>query len=303
MNASNFVEGVDFTLYIIMGVSLVFLVGITAVMIYFLFRYSKKRNPVATNISHNNKLEVIWTVIPTLLVIVMFWYGWKGYKPMLVAPDDAMEITAIAQMWKWTFEYPDGKSTDSLVVPLDEPVKITLISKDVNHALYIPAFRVKQDVVPKAEPNMMWFTAQKEGTYDILCAEYCGQMHAYMLTTITVMDRPAFDTWLVTEPDLSDQHPGLTLLQKNACLSCHSQDGSRLVGPSFKGLMGKQEIVLIDGAETQITVDGDYIRQSIKEPNAAIVQGYQQGLMISYANVLSDEDIDQIIDYLGTLSE
>ena len=301
MNASNFVEGVDQTLYLVMGVSVVFLVGITAVMIYFLIRYSKKNNPVATNISHNNKLEVIWTVIPTLLVLVMFWFGWEGYKPMLVAPDDAMEITATGQMWKWSFEYPDGKVTDSLVVPLDEPVNITLISKDVNHALYIPAFRVKQDVVPKKEPNTMWFTAQKKGTYDILCAEYCGQMHAYMLSTITVMDKPDFETWLVTEPDLSDQHPGLTLLQKNACLSCHSQDGSRLVGPSFKGIMGRQETVKRNGVEETITIDSDYVHESIKEPNAAIVEGYQQGLMISYANTLSDEDIDKIIDYLSTL--
>jgi cytochrome c oxidase subunit 2 len=301
MNASNFVEGVDFTLYLIMGISLVFLVGITAVMVYFLIRYSKKRNPVATNISHNNKLEVIWTVIPTLLVLVMFWYGWKGYKPMLVAPDDAMEITAIGQMWKWTFVYPDGKRTDSLVVPIDEPVKLNLVSEDVNHALYIPAFRIKQDVVPKEVPNMMWFTAQKKGTYDILCAEYCGQMHAYMLSTITVMDRPDFDTWLVTEPDLSGQHPGLTLLQQNACLSCHSQDGSKLVGPSFKGVYGKNEIVLIDGLETEITVDRDYIIQSIKEPNAAIVDGYQPGLMISYADKLSDEDLNHIVDYIQSL--
>ena len=300
MRASNFVEGVDFTLYLIMGVSMVFLVGITAFMVYFLIRYSKKRNPVATNISHNNKLEAIWTIIPTILVVIMFWYGWEGYKPMLKAPDDAIEITAIGQMWKWSFEYPDGKRTDSLVVPLDEPVKLNLRSEDVMHSLYIPAFRVKQDVTPNAN-NFMWFTAQKKGTYDILCAEYCGQMHAYMLTNITVMDRGDYDTWLVTEPDLSDQHPGLTLLQQNACLSCHSQDGSKLVGPSFKGVYGTQEIVVRAGQDVEITVDRDYIIESIREPNAAIVKGYQPGLMISYADKLSEEELNHIVDYLETL--
>lgn len=301
MNASNFVEGVDFTLYMIMGISLVFLIGITAVMVYFLFRYSKKRNPVATNITHNNTLEVVWTVIPTMLVVVLFWYGWKGYQPMITAPDDAMEINAIGQMWKWSFEYPDGKVTDSLVVPLDEPVKLNLISKDVIHSLYIPAFRIKQDVTP-GDSNMMWFIAQKKGTFDILCAEYCGQMHSYMLTTISVMDRPDFDTWLVTEPDLSNEHPGLTLLRQNACLSCHTQDGSRLVGPSFKGLVGRSEIVLVDGQEQEIVVDHDYIMESIKNPNAAVVKSYQPGLMISYESVLSDEQINTIIDYLETLN-
>lgn len=298
MNASNFVEGVDFTLYMILGVSLVFLIGITAVMVYFLFRYSKKRNPVATNISHNNKLEIIWTVIPTILVVIMFWYGWTGYKPMLTAPDDAMEIEAIGQMWKWTFVYPDGKVSDSLVVPVDEPIKLNLVSKDVNHALYIPAFRIKQDVVPGVD-NMMWFTAYKKGTYDVLCAEYCGQLHSYMLTTITVMEQNDYDTWLVTEPDLSNEHPGLTLMKRNACLSCHSQDGTRLVGPSFKQLVGKKEVVLIDGLEKEVTADREYLINSIKNPNAEIVQGYQANLMPPV--VLTDDELNLIIDYMETL--
>ena len=300
MNASNFVEGVDFSLYLVLGVSLVFLIGITVVMVYFLFRYSRKRNPVATNITHNNTLEVIWTVIPTLLVIVMFWVGWREYRPMLTAPEDAMVIKATGQMWKWSFEYPDGKVTDSLVVPINESVKLQLYSKDVLHSLYIPAFRIKQDVTPGVN-NMMWFIAQKKGTYDILCAEYCGQLHAYMLSTITVMERPEFDTWLVTEEDTSNQHPGLTILKRNACLSCHTQDGSRLVGPSFKGVMGTKEIVVINGKDTEITVDRDYVIESMKQPNAAIVKGYQQGLMISYEGSITEEEMNLVVDYLETL--
>ncbi len=300
MNASNFVEGVDFTMYLILGISVFFLVGITAVMIYFLFRYRKKNNPVATNITHNNKLEVIWTVVPTILVVIMFYYGWAEYKPMLRAPKGAMEIEAIGQMWKWTFVYPDGKMSDSLVVPLDKPVKLNLVSKDVLHALYIPAFRVKQDVTPGVN-NMMWFTAQKLGTYDLFCAEYCGQLHSYMLSTVTVLESSDYNTWLVTQPDLSDEHPGLTILKKNACLSCHSRDGTRLVGPSFKGLLGRNEVVIRDGNETELMVDRDYIIESIKIPNAAIVKGYLQGLMISYETTVSDEEIDQIINYLESL--
>ena len=300
MYASNFVEGVDFSLYLILAISVFFLVSITAVMIYFLFRYRKKNNPVATNISHNNTLEVIWTVIPAILVLIMFWYGWTGYRPMLKAPDNAMEIDAIGQMWKWSFEYPNGKISDTLVVPLNEPVKLNLNSKDVLHSLYIPAFRIKQDVVPGSE-KMMWFTAQKTGTYDILCAEYCGQLHSYMLSTVSVVERSAYDTWLETTPDVGNEHPGLGLLKRNACLSCHTRDGTRLVGPSFKGLVGRQETVLADGMEKEVIADRAYIANSIKNPNSEVVKSYQKGLMTPYANVLSDEEINQIIDYIETI--
>lgn len=300
MNASNFVEGVDFSLYLILGISVFFLVGITAVMIYFLFRYRKKKNPVATNIEGNHTLEIVWTVVPTILVLIMFWYGWTGYKPMLKAPDNAIQIDAIGQMWKWTFVYPDGKTSDSLVIPVNEPVKLNLKSKDVLHALYIPAFRVKQDVVPGGD-NMMWFTGQLIGKYDILCAEYCGQLHSYMLTSVVVVERDEYDTWLTTTPDVSDEHPGFTLLKKNACTSCHSMDGTRLVGPTFKGLMGKTENVIIDGETVEITVDRDYVIQSMKDPNEAIVESYTPNLMISYEGTITDEEMNQIVDYLETL--
>ncbi len=298
MNASNFVEGVDFSLYLILAISVFFLVGITAVMIYFLFRYRKKNNPVATNISHNNTLEIVWTVIPAILVLIMFWYGWTGYRPMLKAPEDAMEINATGQMWKWTFEYPNGKVSDTLVVPIDEAVKLNLFSKDVLHSLYIPAFRIKQDVVPGSE-KMMWFTAQKKGTFDILCAEYCGQLHSYMLSTVKVVDRAEYDNWLAAESSPADEHPGLTLMKRNACLSCHTQDGTRLVGPSLKGLMGKTETVIVDGQEKEITIDREYLLNSIREPNAEIVKGFQPNLMPKLP--LTEEELNQIADYIETI--
>lgn len=296
MYASNFVEGVDFSLYLILAISIFFLVSITAVMIYFLFRYSKKNNPVATNIEGSHTLEIIWTVIPTILVLIMFWYGWTGYRPMLTAPDDAMEIEAVGQMWKWTFNYENGKSCDSLVIPIDKSIKLNLVSKDVLHSLYIPAFRLKQDVVPGKELSM-WFIGQKLGKYDILCAEYCGQLHSYMLSSVSVVEESEYEEWLVSTPDTSDEHPGLTLMKKNACLSCHTQDGTRLVGPSFKGLLGKTETIIIEGNDQENTVDGDYIRNKIKNPTNSLVKSYQSGLMPILA--LSDEEIDQIVEYIS----
>lgn len=299
-SASTFAQGVDLSLYIIVGISLVFLIGITAVMIYFVFRYNKKRNPVATNIEGSNLLEVLWTAIPTLLVVVMFYYGWMGFKPMRSVPDGAMEVKAYGQMWKFSFEYPDGRITDSLVVPLGKPVKVNLVSRDVLHSFYIPAFRMKEDMVP-GKNNFMWFEATKTGRYDILCAEYCGQLHSYMLSSVTVLPESDYAQWLASAPNLADEHPGLTLLKQNACLTCHSQDGSKIIGPSFRGLYGKTEIVETDGKEREVLADDEYIARSIREPNADVVKGYMKGLMVSYANVLNDEQIAHIIDYLKTL--
>ena len=139
--ASTFAQGVDFSLYVIAGISVFFLVGITVVMLFFVFRYNKKRNPVATNIEGSHKMEVLWTAIPTLLVMVMFYYGWMGYKPLRNVPAGALEVTAYGQMWKFTFEYPDGRITDSLVVPLGKPVKVNLVSRDVLHSFFIPSDR------------------------------------------------------------------------------------------------------------------------------------------------------------------
>jgi len=298
--ASNFVEGVDLSFVIILGASIFFLVGITIVMIYFVFRYRKKNNPTASHIHGNNKLEIIWTVIPTILVLIMFYFGWMGYKPMREVPDDAIPIKVYGQMWSWSYEYENGKISDKLVVPLDKPVKLDLISRDVVHSFYIPAFRIKEDVVPGAN-NYMWFIGQEEGSYNVFCAEYCGERHAYMLSTVEVIPEVEYLAWLERSDVPEGEHPGLTIIKRNACVSCHSLDGSKLVGPSFKGVYGITEVVLEGDTEVEITVDDEYIKSSISDPNAQVVKGYLPGLMISYKDQLSDEDVQQIIEYMKTL--
>ncbi len=298
--ASNFVEGVDLSFIIILGISVFFLVGITAAMIYFVIRYRRKKHPKAEQIEGNNTLEIIWTIVPTILVLIMFYYGWIGYRPMRIVPADAIPLKAYGQMWSWMFEYPNGKKSAELVVPIDKPVKLDLISRDVLHSLYIPAFRIKEDVVP-GKDNYMWFTAQQLGEYDLFCTEYCGERHSYMLSKVRVLPLAEYEAWLAQSDIPADEPPGLTILKQNACLTCHSQDGSRIIGPTFKGIYGKQEIVLIDGVEKEITIDDAYLVRSIYEPNAEVVKGYNQGLMISYKNTLSDEDVAKIIDYLKTL--
>ena len=298
--ASNFVQGVDLTFYIILGISVFFLVSITAVMVYFVIRYSRKRNPKATNIEGNNKLEIIWTVIPTILVLVMFYFGWLGYAPMRKVPKDAIPVKAYGQMWAWNFEYENGKRSGDLVVPKGKPVRIDLISRDVLHSLYIPAFRIKEDVVP-GKDNYMWFEALELGEYDLFCAEYCGDRHSYMLSKVRVLPETEYEAWLASTDAPDGEHPGLTILKQNACITCHSLDGSKIIGPSFKGVFGRQETVITDGQERSISIDEDYIRRSIWDPNADVVKGYNQGLMISYKETVTEEDLQKIIDYLKTL--
>jgi cytochrome c oxidase subunit II len=298
-NASNFVQGVDLSFAIILGISVFFLVSITAVMIYFVIRYSRKRNPIASNIHSNDRLEIIWTVIPTLLVLIMFYFGWTGYKPMRTIPEDAIPIKVYGQMWKWSFEYANGKLSDTLFVPKDKAVKLDLISRDVLHSFYIPAFRVKEDVVPGKE-NKMWFIGQEEGEYNIFCAEYCGDRHSYMLAKVSVLPEADYTKWYNTITASTD-HPGLAVMKKNACISCHSLDGTKIIGPSFKGIWGKTETVITDNTEREIIVDEAYIRHSLIEPNADVVKGFNKGLMISYKDLVSEKEMNDVIEYIKTL--
>ncbi len=196
--ASNFVESVDSVFLLSIIISVFFLVLITTVMIYFVIKYNRKRNPKAVNVHSNTMLEVTWTIIPTILVLILFWYGWLGYKEMVDIPEDAMTVEVTAQMWKWQFKYETGKVTDSLYVPVNKAVKLTLISNDVTHAFFVPAFRIKKDVYFGKERET-WFIANDIGEYDIACAEYCGLNHSYMYSKIFVMPEDEFNSWLASD--------------------------------------------------------------------------------------------------------
>jgi len=306
--ASNFVKGVDLTFLVILGISFFFLISLTIIMIVFIYKYNRKRHPVAKQIEGSTKLEIIWTVIPLLLTLLMFYFGWIGYKPMTKVPDDAMEVTVYGRMWNFSFEYENGKRTDTLFLPKDKPVKLNLVAMDVLHSLYIPAFRVKQDMVPGKENNFMWFEPQKEGTYELYCAEYCGLQHSYMYSYVNVMEDTAFQSWIadttqVLAEDIdSPTATGKRIMQNIGCFACHSLDGSRLVGPSFKGIWGEEITVVTDGEERQVVVDEEYVRRSIYEPNADVVDGFNKGLMLSYEGQLSEEDVNNIIEYLKTVN-
>jgi len=307
---SNFSGGVDTAFAIIVGISLFFLIGITAVIIYFIFKYNKKKNPVASEIEGSNKLEIIWTVIPLILVLFMFWLGWSSYIPMRKVPADAMKVKVTAQMWSWRFEYPNGKVEDTLIVPVNKAVVLNMVSLDVIHSLYIPAFRIKEDVVPGKKENYMWFKSLVIGSYDLFCAEYCGLRHSYMGTIVEVVDQSTFDKWYASAPVKIDStvaaKPGFAgklLSEQKGCIACHSADGTQIVGPSYKDIFGKKITVVTNGKEREIIVDEEYIKKSILEPEADIVKGFPKGAMVSYKGQLTDEELDKIVEYIKTLSE
>jgi cytochrome c oxidase subunit 2 len=308
-DASNYVSTFNTSFYFILVISLIFLIGLTVTMLYFVFRYNNKKNKTATQIEGSTVLEILWTVIPTLLALVMFYYGWAGWKPMNKAPKDAMNITSIARMWNFSFLYENGRQSPDLIIPVNTPVKIKLISLDVIHSLYIPAFRIKSDMVPGRE-KVMWFLPEREGEYDLFCAEYCGLRHSYMNAKVQVMSKEKFTAWysdtskvIKAAEGSSPGSAGFEVMKANGCNACHSTDGSRIIGPSYLNLYGEQQVVIRDGKEVTLKVDDEYIKRAIYDPNFEIVKGYPKGLMQSYKGTINDADIAKIIEFLKTLNE
>ncbi len=265
-------EAVDKAFYVIFGISGIALLGITVATVYLVWRYNRKRVPVPiSQKDHNVWLEVTWTVIPTILVGIMFWYGWEGYLSLRRIPDNAMTIKGSARMWSWLFTYENGKTSDKLYVPVGQPVNVRLNSEDVLHSFYVPAFRVKRDTVPGME-TYAWFVAEEPGSYDLFCAEYCGVAHSDMITTVEAIPAAEFAGWLAEKPVAAAA--GKALLQKHGCLGCHSLDGSASVGPTFQGIGGRDVSVVTDGQSRTLTTDRDYLEKAILEPEVDIVEGY-----------------------------
>lgn len=303
--ASSYAGTVDFVFLYIVGISVVFLVAITFLMVYFVIKYHRSKNIPPANIEGHTLLEVTWTVIPTILVLSMFYYGWVGFKEMRTVPKDAAVVKVTGRMWSWLFEYENGRQTKVLKVAVGKPVKLELNSLDVIHSFYVAAFRIKEDVVPGTN-NYLWFEPTVVGTYDVQCAEYCGLRHSYMMTKVEVMSEKDFQEWYsadgkVAKAEAAEKVPTIEeLLDIKGCLACHTTDGSPLVGPTFKGIFGRKEIVETEGKERRVVVDEDYIRKSILEPQSDIVVGFPP-IMPSQEGIVTEEEMEQIISYLKEL--
>lgn len=193
------VARVDAAFLYILGISLCLLVFVTILMIYFAIRYSRSRNPEPSDIRGNWLLETVWTVVPTILVLSMFYFGWQSYLGLREVPEDAIEIGVIGQQFSWVFVYPNEKVVEGeLVVPQGNAIKLNISAEDVNHSLFIPAFRIKMDAVPGME-TFTWFFADETGEYDLLCAEYCGVAHSEMLATLRIVPEAEYQAWLLED--------------------------------------------------------------------------------------------------------
>lgn len=190
------VQGVDQAFWYILGISVVLLFGITIVMIYFVVRYRRSKNPIASDIRDNYPLEIAWTIIPTIIALSMFYVGWSSYIGLRTVPDDALNVEVLAQQYSWIFVYENGKEVENeLVVPVGKAIKLNISSLDVLHSFYLPAFRVKVDAV-KGMPTYAWFYADKIAEYDIQCTEYCGVDHSYMVAKLKIVTEEDYQSWL-----------------------------------------------------------------------------------------------------------
>jgi cytochrome c oxidase subunit 2 len=302
----------DAVFFYVFGLSVVFLIFITALMIYFVVRYSKKRNPVASQIEGHVGLEIVWTTVPLVLFLSIFYYGWTNYEFMRQAPRDAMAIKVTARQWSWSFEYPNGKQTKVLFAPIGKPMRVDVRSADMVHGFFVPSFRLKIDAVP-SRTNTTWFQATKLGAFDIECTVICGVDHSLMLSKVIVVPEDEFKAWYFggetapepgqplaakATPNLKDLPRGLALMTSNSCLECHSVDGKPMVGPTLKGLFGKQQQVLVGNAVKTIIVDEAYLRRAITNPMDEVVRGYPPAMP---ETTLTAQEMNEVVSYIKTL--
>ncbi|MBC8042795.1 MAG: cytochrome c oxidase subunit II [Rhizobacter sp.] len=324
--ASTSAADVDGLFYFIYYASILFFLLVVGVSGYFAYVYRRQGAPKFTSgIAHNVQLEFTWTVIPTMLVFLVFVWGFGSYLNNSVAPKDALQIKVTGQKWFWAFDYPGGSnSVDTLVVPAGKPVQLTMSSTDVIHSFYVPDFRMKQDVVPNRY-SLLWFEAPNEGVYTLFCTEYCGAVtdtteatwkadgqaksankfkqkgHFNMGGVVKVVSTRQYEAFLESSNKMGEgislEVYGEQLYNSKQCATCHSVNGSAGNGPTWKGIYGRQEKIS-DG--TSVKADDNYIRESILEPGAKVVAGYQN-IMPTYQGQLKDKQIDAIIAYMKTI--
>ena len=293
---------VDGALIYILALSVLLLFLIIFFMIFFLVRYRTSRNPVPSELPQSALLEVLWVVVPTLLVTTMFIYGLTGFRFLRSAPAGSLSVKVHARQWSWLFEYDDGRKSPDLIVPLGRNVRCELISADVIHGFYVPAFRIQQDAVPGLK-TFVWFNATTMGSYYILCSQYCGRKHSAMIAKLIVVPPDQFEAWRqgkkiqFTGASYMNMPAGERLLFERGCISCHSIEGNRMMGPTFKGLFGSTVLVSTAGVQRTIVADSSYIHKSIVDPGADVVSGFPNTMPPS-KDILSESDIAEIVHYL-----
>jgi cytochrome c oxidase subunit II len=313
----------DALYWFLVAISAVFFVGVVGAMIYYSIRYRERVGHKAKYIDGHVGLEILWTVIPTFLVLGIFVWGWVVYRDLVTTPMNAMEVRVVGKQWMWQFQYEDGRiTTNDLVVPINKQVKIVMSSEDVLHSFFIPNFRIKQDVVPGMYTTL-WFEAKVPGKHHIFCAEYCGGNHSGMVGSLIVLQPKEYERWQMGEKiqlseipeagehergkdemaqlsrtSLADQ--GHDVFKSKGCVACHTADGTQAsVAPDLKGIFGK-EVALEDGS-TKVR-DENYLRAAIERPYEKTVKGYAAAAtMPVFQGVLTETELNAVIHYIKSL--
>ena len=302
--ASTFAKDVDFLYDAILWISIVFFVPIVAAMIYFSIKYRDRPGyKGSTEAIHNTTIEILWSVIPTFIAGWIFWMGLVGYLDMQRPPPAGTEdIKVIAKKWIWNFKYKNGAEHPELHVPVGRAAKMIMRSDDVLHSFYVPAFRVKRDIVP-GRYNYTWFQPTIEGTYDLFCSEYCGDNHSTMLAKVFVDSEEKYAKFLaeaIKEPeDLVER--GKWLYERKACKGCHyaGKEGAQGPGPSYNGSWGKPVPLAVGG---EVSFDENFVTESILNPIAKARKGYETAsAMPSYKGQLKEEQIEALIAFIKSL--
>jgi cytochrome c oxidase subunit 2 len=318
--ASTFAEGTDNLYFFIVALDVLFFVILMGGMGYFMWKYRKRsKDQKTSSITHNGKIEFLWSAVPAVLLVVIFIWGEIDFVKQSIPPTDGVDVRVVGRKWYWTVEYADypGVTLTSnveqpqltMLVPKGEPVRLTMTSEDVLHSFYIPAFRVKRDAVP-GRYTTIWFEATTVGEFNIFCAEYCGDWHSKMTGVVKVLEPDQFEAALIEAGKLEQEEGeplevfGARIYSRRGCNACHTLDGAKGTGPTWQGLCGRSEKFADGGA---VTIDCDsadgknYIRQSILEPNAKVVEGFAGVGMPSFQGQLEDKHIDALIAYMKTL--
>jgi len=298
--ASTTAADVDHLYYYLSAVTVIMTALIFATVFIFAIKYRRKSDDEIPQPIHGSlKLEITWSILPFIVMLSFFWWGAQIFFANATAPANSMDLYAVGKQWMWKIQYPEGqREINELHVPVGRPVKVTLASEDVIHSFFIPAFRVKQDVVP-GRYNTMWFTATKPGRYHLFCAEYCGTEHSGMVGWVNVMTEPDYENWLAgggSEGTMVQQ--GERLFGQLGCSTCHQLDQQGRC-PIMRGVYGSR--VQLSGGGT-VLADDAYIRESILNPNAKIVAGYHADVMPSFQGQVSEEGLLQLIVYIKSLA-
>mgnify|MGYP003581087379 CR=1 FL=1 len=297
--ASTFAKDVDTLYFFILTVCSFFALTVAILVVYFGLRYRRKREgQTGARIEGSLPLELMWSVIPTVIAMVMFGWGASVFYHLRRPPDDAMHIYAVGKQWMWKFQHLEGqREINELHIPAGRPIKVTVSSEDVLHSLYFPSFRTKIDAIP-GRYTELWFEASKPGTYHIFCAEYCGTNHAGMIGSVTVLEPQAYQAWLQGGGEGGTMaERGARLFEQHACNSCHLDSGQGR-GPSLKNIVGTT-VELTDG--NTAVVDDAYLRESILTSQAKIVKGFQP-LMPTFQGLISEENLLALIEHVKSMS-